>query len=112
MSANAKKILLAVVLADFLCLTAYAVYAHGYVGFFELALANAATVTVLTDLTIALSLILYWMWNDARARGLSPLPYVLLTLALGSVGPLLYLIRREGSERESAPRLAEQGARG
>jgi hypothetical protein len=37
------------------------------------------------------------MWNDARDRGVSPIPYVLLTLTAGSVGPLLYLIRRDST---------------
>jgi hypothetical protein len=56
---------------------------------------------------IALTMVLVWMWRDARARGVSPLPYVLITLALGSVGPLLYLIRTASS----APARAPLGAR-
>jgi len=88
-----KRIAFAAVLADFSALTAYAVYQVGFVGFFELATANWATVTVFADLLIALSLVMVWMWNDARRRGVSPLPYIALTLALGSVGPLAYLVR-------------------
>jgi hypothetical protein len=97
MSANAKKIFLGIVLADFTALTGYAVYLHGYAGFFELITANLATVTVFVDLCIALSLVAVWMWRDARDRGLSAVPYLLLTLALGSIGPLLYLIRRQSA---------------
>ena len=89
-----KKILLSLVLVDFAALTAYAVYVSGYVGLFETLLADWAGVTVFTDLAIALSLILAWMWRDAKARGVSPLPYMALTAALGSVGPLIYLLRR------------------
>jgi hypothetical protein len=111
MSTQAKKIFLGLVLADFAALTGWAVYVHGYAGFFELVGANLATVTVLVDLCIALSLVTLWMWNDARERGVSPIPYVVLTLTLGSIGPLLYLIRREGAVRASAPRLAERPAR-
>lgn len=96
---NAKQIGLSVVLADFLALTGYAVYQYGYVGFFELMMANVATVTALADLVIALSLVMSWMVRDARQRGVSAIPYVVLTLVLGSVGPLLYLIRRAGSEK-------------
>jgi MFS superfamily sulfate permease-like transporter len=102
---NAKQIGLSVILADFSALTAYAVYQHGYAGFFELLFANWATATVFVDLCIALALIIAWMWRDARRRGLSPLPYAALTLALGSVGPLLYLIRRAGTERTEPARV-------
>lgn len=106
---SGKQILLAIVLLDFTGLTAWAVWEHGYLGFFDLIFANSATVTVGVDLVIALSLILVWMWQDARSRGVSPLPYTLLTLALGSVGPLLYLIVRPEAAPAVAPsRLAAQ----
>ena len=98
---NAKQIGLSVLLVDFLALTAYAVYQYGYVGFFELMLSNAATMAAFADLVIALSLIMAWMVRDARARGVSPLLYVLLTFALGSVGPLVYLIQRAATERRA-----------
>ena len=78
----------------FLGLTAFAVYQHGYVGFFELAMANWATRLMFVDLTIALALFTVWMVQDARARGGSWLPYALVTLCFGAAGPLLYLIRR------------------
>jgi len=100
---NKKQIALAVVLADFSALTAYALVQYGVVGIFDLALANAATVTLLADLTIALSMVMVWMWQDARQHGISPIPYVVLTLGLGSVGPLLYLIRRLGRDSVTAP---------
>ena len=96
---NAKQIGLSVVLADFLALTAYVVYQYGYVGFFELVIANLASTLALVDLVIALSLVIVWMVRDARARGVSPVPYVLLTLTLGSAGPLVYLIRHVVSDR-------------
>ncbi len=97
---NTKQLGLSVVLFDFLALTAYAVYQYGYLGFFELVTANVATAAAFADLLIALSLITVWMVRDARARGVSPLPYVLLTLALGSAGPLAYLIHRFASARQ------------
>jgi hypothetical protein len=108
---NAKQIGLGILLVDFLGLTAYAVWRHGYLGVFELALANAATATVLVDLTIALGLVTVWMWRDARGHGISPVPYVLVTIATGSAGPLLYLIRRAGLEpAAAAKRLAARAA--
>jgi hypothetical protein len=95
---NGKQIGLSLVLLDLLALDGYAVYHYGSLGFVDLLLANAVTVSVLVDLTIALVLAIAWVWRDARARGVSPVPYLVLTLLLGSVGPLAYLIRREASE--------------
>ena len=109
---NGKQIALSVVLADFLALTAYAVYAYGFAGVLEMMTANAVSVTLLVDLTISLTLVLFWLWQDARDRGWSPIPYVILTLTMGSVGPLLYLIRRARAEREPVAKLAAFAARG
>jgi len=95
---NAKQIGLGVVLFDFVVLNVWVVYQFGYIGFVEAMFANLATTAAFVDLTIALSLIAVWMWQDARKRGAAFLPYFLLTLIFGSVGPLLYLIRRAGSD--------------
>lgn len=57
-----------------------------------------ATVQVFLDLIIALSLVIWWMWQDAQQHDIAPLPYIVLTLTLGSIGPLLYLVRRFGKE--------------
>lgn len=100
---NKKQIALAVLLADFLALNVYAVAQYGLVGIFELAFANAATILLFTDLTIALALVMVWMWQDARQHDINPIAYVVVTLALGSVGPLLYLIRRFGRDEVVAP---------
>jgi hypothetical protein len=53
------------------------------------------------DLLLALVVGLAWMWRDARAKQLSPYPYLLLTLATGSLGLLLYLARHGGAPRQS-----------
>ncbi len=91
-----KRIGLFFVLADFSALTTYATMEHGVAGVIALALANSVTITLTVDLLIALSLVTVWMWQDARRRGVTPLPYLLLTFTLGSIGPLLYLVRRAG----------------
>ena len=92
---NWKPLVLGLVLLDFAAFTVYAVFQHGYVGFFELAMANSATQLMFFDLTIALTLFMVWMWSDARERSIGFWPYAALTLLLGSAGPLAYLIRRE-----------------
>ena len=108
---NAKQIGLAVVLADFAAYTGYVVYRHGYLEFVRVGLSNLVAIQLSLDLVIALSLVTVWMWRDARERGVSFLPYALLTATLGSIGPLLYLVRRAGSEAPvatSSARLAAQ----
>jgi hypothetical protein len=97
------KILLGVVLAAFSFETASAIAHFGYIGFFENVLsAGFPTMLVFLDLLIALSLVMAWMWSDARERGATLWPYLVLTLAFGSVGPLLYLIRRESAHKAAA----------
>ena len=93
---NTKQIGLSLVLLAFGAFEAYAVWEHGVVGLFAAVLANSATTVAFVDLAIALGLVSVWMAVDARERGMSAVPYVVATMALGSVGPLLYLIRREG----------------
>ena len=95
---NVKQLGAEVILIAFSAFSAYVVYHYGYIGLFEQALANAATVQVFLDLTIALSLVILWMWQDAQKHDIAPLPYILLTLTLGSIGPLVYLVRRLGKE--------------
>lgn len=95
---NVVQIGLGIILIAFSLFSGYVVYQYGYIGLFEQGLANAATLQIFLDLTIALSLVLIWMWQDARKQGISPLPYVVLTLTLGSIGPLVYLVRRSGKE--------------
>ncbi len=104
---TARKIGIGIVLLAFSDLTTYALYQHGVAGVVQLEMANSVTVTAFADLLIALSLIVAWMWQDARKRGVSAIPYVLLTLGFGSVGPLLYLLLRRDT---TAPQALRAGA--
>ncbi len=100
---NWTRFLLWDALLSFAALTGYTIFEVGYVGFFELALANWATRLLFVDLVIALTLITLWMVRDARARlgsAASIAPYAIITLLFGSAGPLLYLIQRD---RQPAP---------
>ena len=84
---SGKKILLAVVLADFVAITVWGVSQVGLLGLFQGMIAGPAAIVASADLVIALGLVMVWMYGDARARGVSPVPYLILTVALGSVGP-------------------------
>jgi hypothetical protein len=94
---NAKTAVLFLVLDAFLLLNGWALYQFGLVKLFAAVLENQAAWVFVADLVISLSLVTVWMVNDAQKRRTSLLPYVLITMTLGSIGPLLYLIRREWS---------------
>jgi hypothetical protein len=108
---NGRQWILGLVLLDFSAFSAYALWEYGLVGLYQAVFANAVTTLLFTDLVIALGLVTLWMWQDARDRGVSPVPYVALTLGFGSVGPLLYLFRREAAERRPARTAALGGVR-
>ncbi len=99
---NWRMLLLGLVLIDFVALTGVVLVEHGYLGFFELATANTATMLLFTDLVIVLALAGVWMWRDAQERGVRVVPYLLVGLAFGAAGPLLYLIVREHQTRAVA----------
>lgn len=93
------------VLAAFAALTLAAVANHGYLGIFDYQFKSLAGLQVLADLAIALLLVLGWLWQDARASGRNPYPWVVLTLAAGSFGPLLYILsapKQHGEKRSKA----------
>lgn len=86
------------VLAILLAFGAYSMWVmwhFGYIGIFQAGFANAAALQILLDLVITCTLISVWMIADARAKGLKAWPFVGITLAAGSFGPLLYLLYRE-----------------
>jgi hypothetical protein len=96
------QILLTIVLAAFSFETAWVLSHYGIAGFVREVFSSPAAGLAVLDLTIALSLVAVWMWRDARERGASFWPFAMLTVFFGSVGPLLYLIRREGAKRALA----------
>ena len=98
-----KKLGLIGVLAAFSALTLAAVAQHGYLGIFEYQFGNLAGLQVLADLSIALLMVLAWLWQDARANARNPYPWVVLTLAAGSFGPLLYLLTAPKPQGEMPP---------
>ena len=96
-------------LVDFVGFTAFTGYIlleYGLTGWIPVAFANPVSTLVTVDLFIALSMVMGWVYADAKARGVSPWPYLLLTLGTGSVGTLLYLLVRE---RPGAPEWTSEG---
>src|SRR5260370_7122401 len=91
---NAKQLVLTMVLAGFAALNAYDFYIYGAQGFLHIAFTNAGTTAIFADLVIALTMVAVWMTRDAAQRRVNVLPYLLLTVCLGSIGPLAYLVGR------------------
>jgi len=92
---NGKVIALSLVLVAFTAYTLQVVLEHGFMGAFSAAVQNSASVQVVIDLVISVVLIATWIYRDARTKGLQAPLYALMPLCLGSIGTLIYLIRRE-----------------
>ena len=93
-----SRVLLLIVIAAFAALTAYAIFDVGYWGIISYHLPSSAGWQVMTDLVIVCVLAVIWMIADARRTGRNPWPFVLLTVPLGSFGPLLYLLSGQLSQ--------------
>ncbi len=104
---NWRTFLISIVLFDFVVLTIYAVAEVGYINLITSHFTNWGGIQVITDLVIACSLAIIWMIADARRRGTNPWPYVVATVFLGSIGPLLYLLVQQWS-RHSAHQVQAQ----
>ncbi|MEO1070572.1 MAG: DUF2834 domain-containing protein [Cyanobacteria bacterium J06638_6] len=90
-----QRSLLAITLVLFGALTAAALWYHGYWGILEPHFKSFGAAQVFVDLVIALTLVLVWLWQDAKAIGRNPWPWILITLVAGSFGPLIYLLTRK-----------------
>ena len=97
-----QRCLIVITLILFGLLSAAALWNHGYWGIIEPHFRSFGAAQVFADLVIALTLVTIWIWRDARSRGRSPVPWVVATLALGSFGPLLYLLSRTSGPRRDA----------
>lgn len=93
------RVLIVVILVLFGALSAVALYQHGYWGIVVPHFQSTGAGQVFADLVIALILVLVWIWRDAKATGRNPWPWVFATLALGSFGPLVYLLTRKSSQK-------------
>jgi hypothetical protein len=84
----------ALVIAGFGAFSVWVAATHGYTGFLSLVRREPWGLQMLLDLAIALSFAIGWMRHDAKRRGITSWPYVAMTIALGSLGVLAYVVRR------------------
>lgn len=83
-----------VVLAAFTGFSVWVAVSYGPLGFLSLARDEPWGMQMLLDLAIACSFGIGWMAHDARKRKLSIAPFVVMTICLGSIGLLAYVVRR------------------
>lgn len=89
---------LAVLLVAFIAFTVYSmlvVYEHGLWALVPLHMVGGWPTQVFIDLVLALVGFLVLAVPDARRRGIDVRPFVVATVALGSIGMLAYLVRRQ-----------------
>ena len=90
-----RLIILGLVIVAFGVLSTLALMDVGYFGILAPHFRSLGEGQVLADLVILGLLACIWMVKDAPAHGLPAWPFVLITLVLGSFGPLAYLVVRE-----------------
>jgi hypothetical protein len=87
-----KKPLLFLALIAHGGITAVALWVDGLAGIFAAIAHSYGSIQIFADLVIALTLVLVWMWRDAKSSGRNIWPWFVITLVAGSFGPLLYFI--------------------
>jgi hypothetical protein len=92
-----SKPILAIVLIAFSIQGAYVLSQVGYWNIWIHNLNHVAGQQVFADLFISLSFVMVLMWHDAKATGRNIWPWIALTLAAGSFGPLIYLLTRKSA---------------
>lgn len=98
---NLKSLALIAVLLAFGGLSTLALVEHGYWGIIAFHFPSSAGWQVLTDLVIVCTLAMIWIFFDARRTGRVAWPFILITLTMGSFGPLLYLLIGELGRRDA-----------
>lgn len=101
-----KKIGLTLLLLDFGALTAWALFTGSTSELLGQLLTNPWGIQIAADLCIAASFGIAWMWQDARKRGIHPLPWALAVIPTGSLALLVYAVRRSFADAPAEERLA------
>src|ERR1700752_4141200 len=95
---NPKQLVVGIVWLGFAVLT-IAIFAVEGSTALAIPYPRLASIVVTVDLFIALALVSIWMYFDARKRGKSAIPFILMALVFGSLGPLTYLFLRVRDSR-------------
>ena len=94
-----KKPLLILALVAHGGITAGALWREGLAGILAAIAHSYGSMQIFSDLVIALTLVMFWMWRDAKNSGRNVWPWIVFTLAAGSFGPLLYFITAKDKDK-------------
>jgi hypothetical protein len=86
-----SRTIAALVLVPFLVFSLWVAWTDGPLGFLTLAGREPWGLQMLLDLVIMSSFAIGYMLHDARTSGRNPWPFVLATIAVGSIAPLVYI---------------------
>lgn len=89
------KWVLLIVTIGLLALSVVSLLQFGIIGIFLEGFKNSATIQIFIDLVISLGLLLVFIFHDAKIKNRNFNLWLIITLAIGSFGPLLYLITRK-----------------
>ena len=95
---NIKQMAVGIVWLGFATFTAL-VFLHDGKAAFALPFDSLTNTAGMIDLVIELTLVSVWMYFDARKRGTSAIPFIVVSAVFGSLGPLAYLFFRFGDPR-------------
>ena len=89
------KWVLLIVTIGLLSLSVVSLLQFGIIGIFLEGFKNSATIQIFIDLVISLGLLLVFIFHDAKIKNRNFTLWLIITLAIVSFGPLLYLITRK-----------------
>jgi hypothetical protein len=95
---NGKQIAVGIVWLGFATFTVV-VFLHDGRAAFALPFDSLTNTAGMIELFIELTLVSIWMYFDARKRGTSAIPFIVVSAVFGSLGPLAYLFFRFGDPR-------------
>lgn len=92
------RTVIAPVLVAFTALSLWIFGQTGILGFYAQLLDSPAAWQVVVDLALSLALVMAWVWHDARRHGRRFWPWLVAALLVGSIAPLVYLLRRPAGQ--------------
>ncbi len=92
---NRRVALLLIVFVPYGVFSIDVIMTRGFGGLFALVGREPWALQMFLDLIILYVAFSVWLWRDARERKTAAWPFMAMTLNLGSMGALAYLVRRE-----------------